>query len=983
MSEVVWYSYATDDGIPYYINSVTQESRWDPPTESDGIVSPTKSLTDEDPTTLTNNFMNDTVISDNAVVADSFIDDTIDVDVSELQIDQFDTETGPSSPQTQALEALGWVKYTTDSGDPYFYNLQEQTTQWTVPEDVLEREAELISTGKYGQGPASTTTMGTRRHAKSVTAVDNPSIEYDYDRARLSPASFSPGFNNSLNPNSASSFRASSRGQGKVSFANATANALGDSVMKASDLDISDYENLDQTAMTEARKGINPITISKIRKRFRAASYTFGGANWDKVFGQFDTSGDGALDAEEFFLAVRAGLKIPPREVTDRDVEIILKALDMNGDGKIDLIEFASFLQEEDPVPEDRLLKRSIVGLRPAASKSDFNTSTLTHSELMMVGGAKPSLEKAKLAKEELTMQRRAREIAEKKKRGASARGLHSAKMAAKILNVVPVKDRLDPRNAPRGQRKPNKTWTKQAHRLKIANAVQKMWKCTEVRHAAYEKLLGNVDKSLSEAQKSYQIAHKQNKRSHVTPSIMESLRKKLKSYSYTTNGPDYVKLFNIFDNDRTGSVTFHRWLQVMRKTCKFPKYMLNDGDVLEIFQTIAGENKTFIDQVHLLKFIKTDVPAALSMSTENNGKVSQGEVLMYIIEKAKKRLKQSAYNAKVTDWNTVFKLYDSDGNGSLDYNEFSRIFRLDLKLTKKELHDDELKLVFNFIDDDMSQTISAVEFGRFLHSGESERRFPVVGDDTVYLTETVLKMDIHASHERQKVGRMSAHHVVAAQEDAQRKLHVKTVVEKIRKRARAYCYSISGQDFNVVFSKFDKSHDSYISPNEFRIGARKIFKIPPLELNDSEIMDVFKLIANNQKGENQEQEGEDEWISKDSFCNFMGKEDSSNDEYAAAWQHTDKEKERRRIFKSFGTKVKKRAYASHRSGQDFEAVFRMFDQDASGTLTYNELNTSIRRFLHIPEEELSRRDIMVVFKMLDNDRNGEVSIDEFLEALS
>lgn len=110
--------------------------------------------------------MNDTVISDNAVVADSFIDDTIDVDVSELQIDQFDTETGPSSPQTQALEALGWVKYTTDSGDPYFYNLQEQTTQWTVPEDVLEREAELISTGKYGQGPASTTTMGTRRHAK-------------------------------------------------------------------------------------------------------------------------------------------------------------------------------------------------------------------------------------------------------------------------------------------------------------------------------------------------------------------------------------------------------------------------------------------------------------------------------------------------------------------------------------------------------------------------------------------------------------------------------------------------------------------------------------------------------------------------------------------------------------------------------------------------------------------------------------------------
>ncbi|GMH62845.1 hypothetical protein TrST_g12887 [Triparma strigata] len=995
-AETVWHEYTTDDGTPYYINSETQESQWDPP--SDGLLSPARDIDEdrsESPAALTNNYMDDTVVSDNAIVADSFVDDTLDnisaLQVDQLQIDQVDPSSGPSSPQSQALEELGWVKYSTESGDPYYYNLAEQQTQWTIPEDVLDKEAELIASGKYEQGPMTGESTVSRRHAKSITAVDNAAIEYDYDRARLSPASFSPGFNKSLNPNSASSFKASSRGQGKVSFANATANALGESnggAMKASDLDISAYDNLDQTTLVEARKSINPITLSKIRKRFRAASYTYGGVNWDKVFGQFDTSGDGALDAEEFFLAVRAGLKIPPREVTDRDVEIILQALDMNGDGKIDLIEFAAFLQEEDPKSEDQQLKRSIVGLRPAAAKSDFSTSNLTHSALMMVGGATPSLEKAKLAKEELEMQRRAREIAEKKKRGASARGWHSAKMATKILNVMPLKDRLNPRLESRGQRKANKTWTKAAHRLKIANAVQKMWKCTEVRHAAYEKVLGNVDQSqFSEVMKSYQVAHKRNKASHVTPAVMESLRKKLKSCSYTTNGPDYVKLFNIFDNDRTGKVTFHRWLQVMRKTCKFPKYMLNDGDVLEVFQTIAGHDESehpnrFIDQAHLLKFIKTDVPAALSMSSQNNGKVSQAEVLMYVIDKAKKRLRQSAVNAKVTDWNTMFRLYDSDGSGGLDFNEFSRIFRVDLKLTKKELSDDELRLVFDFIDDDLNKTISAVEFSRFLHSGETERRFPVQGDDTLLLTSE-MSGDIHRSHERQKVGGMGAHHVVAAKEDKARREHVKGVVEKIRKRARAYCYSTHGQDFGIVFGKFDKSHDAYISPDEFRVGARKIFKIPPLELTDKELLDVFKIIATNQNKKSQNQEEENEWIGKESFCSFLGKEDSATDEYAAAWEHTDEEKERKRVFQGFAQKVKARAYASHRSGQDLEQVFRMFDQDSSGTLTYNELNASIRRFLHIPEEEISRRDIMVIFKLLDKDRNGEVSIEEFLEALS
>ena len=175
----------------------------------------------------------------------------------------------------------------------------------------------------------------------------------------------------------------------------------------------------------------------------------------------------------------------------------------------------------------------------------------------------------------------------------------------------------------------------------------------------------------------------------------MEILRKKLKSYSYTTNGVDYVKLFRIFDNDRTGRISFHRWLQVIRKTCKFPRHLLGDGDVLEIFQTVAGENggvnaagapdeSGFIDQEHLLKFIKTDVPSALSLSKENHGKVSQAEVLMYVIEKAKSRLRECALNAKVTDWDTMFKLYDSDGNGILSYDEVSEH---ELRSDEQNLH--------------------------------------------------------------------------------------------------------------------------------------------------------------------------------------------------------------------------------------------------------------------------------------------------------
>ena len=292
------------------------------------------------------------LVTDNAVVdPNSFVNDTLLTNQLVTVAPQPETniqsypEGGGST--AEALEQLGWMKYSTAAGDPYYYNLNSGETQWTLPDEVLELEAELISSGKFRIDGGNVSTL-TRRSAKSVTAVDDPIIEYDYDRARLSP---SGAFQDSLNPGSASRFRASSRGPTKVSFAGA-----GDGAMKSSDLDISNigsYDGLDLRILEEARKRISPVLISRIRKRFRAASYTYGGVNWDKVFGQYDTSGDGVLDADEFFLAIRAGLKIPPREVSDRDVEVLLTALDMNGDGKIDLIEFAAFLAEDDGREEE------------------------------------------------------------------------------------------------------------------------------------------------------------------------------------------------------------------------------------------------------------------------------------------------------------------------------------------------------------------------------------------------------------------------------------------------------------------------------------------------------------------------------------------------------------------------------------------------------------------------------------------------------
>ena len=150
----------------------------------------------------------------------------------------------------------------------------------------------------------------------------------------------------------------------------------------------------------------------------------------------------------------------------------------------------------------------------------------------------------------------------------------------------------------------------------------------------------------------------------------------------------------------------------------------------------------------------------------------------------------------------------------------------------------------------------------------------------------------------------------------------------------------------------------------------RKIFKIPPLELSDKEVNEIFAMIS----------EKTDE-LGIETFSTFFGVEENSTDIFAAAWEHIDEEKEKNRVMNAFSTKIKKRAISSHK-GTDFEHVFKLFDRDGSGTLTMNEMSDAIRRFLRIPENVISRKEVMVVFRMIDTDSSGTITLSEFLTAL-
>ena len=80
-----------------------------------------------------------------------------------------------------------------------------------------------------------------------------------------------------------------------------------------------------------------------------------------------------------------------------------------------------------------------------------------------------------------------------------------------------------------------------------------------------------------------------------------------------------------------------------------------------------------------------------------------------------KYKMQAAAYGGDAESWVDIFKHYDSDGSGELDFDEFRKAIRRHGRMSIRSVTDDELKEVFAVVDTDCGGTVSAEEFQRFV----------------------------------------------------------------------------------------------------------------------------------------------------------------------------------------------------------------------------------------------------------------------------
>jgi Ca2+-binding EF-hand superfamily protein len=80
-----------------------------------------------------------------------------------------------------------------------------------------------------------------------------------------------------------------------------------------------------------------------------------------------------------------------------------------------------------------------------------------------------------------------------------------------------------------------------------------------------------------------------------------------------------------------------------------------------------------------------------------------------------RRRFQAASYRAGGQDWDALFRQYDRDNSGELEWEEFRRTVRKDARITKKAVSDAELRGLFDECDVDGGATISRAEFTALL----------------------------------------------------------------------------------------------------------------------------------------------------------------------------------------------------------------------------------------------------------------------------
>jgi Ca2+-binding EF-hand superfamily protein len=139
-----------------------------------------------------------------------------------------------------------------------------------------------------------------------------------------------------------------------------------------------------------------------------------------------------------------------------------------------------------------------------------------------------------------------------------------------------------------------------------------------------------------------------------------------------------------------------------------------------------SSELKLALKLLNLHLSAKQTSVIMLHLDQDGDGSVSFEEFLSLVwgnkLKLLRRKLGAAAYSIGGIDAERLFRQYDKDRSGALEFEEFRTVVRRDVGIVEREVPDEELREMYDFVDSDGSGTIGIDEFKRLLPEEDDSR---------------------------------------------------------------------------------------------------------------------------------------------------------------------------------------------------------------------------------------------------------------------
>jgi len=125
--------------------------------------------------------------------------------------------------------------------------------------------------------------------------------------------------------------------------------------------------------------------LDQLRRRFHAASYSYGRRDYHKLFGHFDRSNTGFLDMEQFRACVRKDGRMSTKMISEKELRTLFCVVDVDQDGRINEEDFIAFLGVTNPAEHAKQVGKHKQNLKEL--RAQIEQCSADAKRVMMEGG--------------------------------------------------------------------------------------------------------------------------------------------------------------------------------------------------------------------------------------------------------------------------------------------------------------------------------------------------------------------------------------------------------------------------------------------------------------------------------------------------------------------------------------------------------------------------------------------------------------------